>query len=282
MKDIKIYCHSILIGLLLILLQTGASHAYYVDWTAIRYQTHEESGTINKLSFDVRTDGGDWITDRNIVTGVTLRDPSNNIVSIGTVEFSSYDYLPAGFDKGTSSWLYNSNMPLTDFSAPINQDLVIGVYTLEVTTNNGQTLTKNINFEFKLKLPYISSRSFQIHQDSSGNLFWTWEIPQKLLSLAGSYDLVVKAGIGVYTNTHTPGDTYTLFWPNIPVEMGHLYVPNSVFQQIINGKDKISFSFQVRTTNNNARGYSKRIEINDLTNPISVLPKKNVVVVPLN
>ena len=72
------------------------------------------------------------------------------------------------------------------------------------------------HFDFLLDLPIIPSRTFQIQTDSSGNLFWTWDIPEQLLTLAKTYDLQYKAGVGAMVN----GQNVALYWPNVPVEMG--------------------------------------------------------------
>lgn len=77
------------------------------------------------------------------------------------------------------------------------------------------------------------------------------------------------------------GQTVALYWPNIPVEMGSSFAPSSIYQDLVRRADEIHFRVQVRTSNNNARAYSNKIEVKDLSSPVSVIPKKSVVVVPL-
>jgi hypothetical protein len=143
---------------------------------------------------------------------------------------------------------------------------------------NGQLLTGLIAFDFLLDLPIISSRTFQIQTDSAGNLFWTWDIPEQLLTLAKTYDLQIRAGVVAIVG----GQTVALYWPNVPVEMGSSFAPSSIYQNLVSRSDEIHFSFQVRSSNNMARAYSNTIVVQDLSSPVSVTPKKNVVVVPLN
>jgi hypothetical protein len=68
------------------------------------------------------------------------------------------------------------------------------------------------------------------------------------------------------------GQNVALYWPNVPVEMGFSFTPSSIFQELVNMSDEIHFWFQVRTSNNNARAYSKTIVVQDLSSPISVTP----------
>ena len=168
------------------------------------------------------------------------------------------------------------HMQISDFNADILDPLVIGNYTLEVTMDSGPSLIGQIDFDFLLDLPIISSRTFQIHTDSAGNLYWTWDIPEELLTLAKTYDLQIRAGVGAMVS----GEIVALYWPNVPVEMGSSFAPSSIYQDLVSRADVIRFWFQVRTSNNNARAYSKRIDVQDLSSPVSITPKKNVVVIP--
>ena len=190
-------------------------------------------------------------------------------VNLSTLNFDPlFDFYGAGFDLGSSAWVYYTPMQISEFRADILDPLVIGNYTLEVSMDSGPPLTGQIAFDFLLDLPIISSRTFQIHTDSAGNLYWTWDIPEQLLTLAKTYDLQIRAGVGSMVN----GQNVALYWPNVPVEMGSSFAPSSIYQDLVSRSDEIHFWFQVRTSNSNARAYSKTIVVQDLSSPVSVAP----------
>jgi hypothetical protein len=188
-----------------------------------------------------------------------------------------WDHYGSGYIPANSEWVYNTPTQYSEFITDFTDPLITGVYALEVSMDNGQTLTDSISFPFLLTLPIISSRTFQIHTDLAGNLFWTWEIPEKLLELAKTYDLQMRAGVGAWVS----GKNVALYWPNVPVEMGSSFVPSSIYQNLVSVADEIGFHLQVRTSNSIARAYSNRIVVQDLSSPVSIFPKKRVVVIPL-
>ena len=252
--------------------------AYQLEWHVIQHRVYESGGSLNRLAFDIIDDSGNYVSSANVVTGVVLKAPNGSAVNLSTLNFDPlFDYYGARFDLGSSAWVYYTPMELSEFRTNILDPLVIGNYTLEVSMENEELLTGVIAFDFLLDLPIISSRTFQIHTDSAGNLYWTWDIPEQLLTLSKTYDLQIRAGVAAMVN----GQNVALYWPNVPVEMGSSFAPIPIYQDLVSRSDEIRFWFQVRSSNNNARAYSNTIVVKDLSSPVSVTPKKNVVVVPL-
>ena len=101
---------------------------------------------------------------------------------------------------------------------------------------------------------------------------------KKLLTLAKSFDLRVRPGIAAMSG----GELVALYFPSLPVEVGYSITPVNIFQDLVNQADELRFSFQVRTTNNNARSYPKRIIISNPSSTVSIVPKKTAVVIPFN
>ena len=268
----------ILFALFYLLIYAGTVVAYELDWYVIQHRVHESQQLSNRLAFEIQDDSGNYVNSKSVVTAVVLKYPNGSTVTLGELLFEYYQYIGARFFPDSSQWNFYSPEMLSDFFADIESPLVIGTYTLEVTMENGQILTKPIHFDFLLDLPVISSRSFQIHTDSTGNVHWTWRIPEQLLSLAKTYDLQVRAGVDAKFN----GETVALYWPNLPIEVGYSIVPSYIYQDLVNQADEIRFTFQVRTSNNNARAYSKTIIISNPSSTVSVVPKKTAVVIPLN
>lgn len=135
---------------------------------------YESGSPLNRYAFEITDDFGNYVSSKSVVTGAVLKDPSENPVNISSLEFEPlYDYYGSRFDLGSSAWIYYTPIPISDFGATILGSLVIGTYTLEVSMENGQTLTQEIDFDFLLDLPIVSSRTYQIHTDSTGNLHCT-------------------------------------------------------------------------------------------------------------
>jgi hypothetical protein len=280
MKKSRIALCVSFVALAIVFIQARTSQAYQLDWKVIQHRVYESGDSLNRLAFEIKDDSGNYVSSADVVTDVVLKDPSGNPVTLSTLGFDPlYDFYGSRFDLASSSWIYYtpSPLPISDFGAEIIDPLVIGTYTLEVTMDNWQILTGTIDFDFLLDLPVISARTFQIHTDSAGNLHWTWDIPKQLLTLAKTYDIQIRAGVAAMLN----GELIAMYWPNVPVEMGSSFTPRSIVQDLLNGADEIIFAFQVRTSNNNARSYSNRIHVNDLSSPVSITPKKNAVVIPL-
>ena len=272
--------------LVLMLIQTGTSAAYQLGWKNIRHQVEESGDSFNRLAFEVWDDSGNYVDSASVVTDVILRpplpngdpDPSGTPVNLTAINFEPLlDYYGSRFNTITSAWEYNTPIQISEFNANILDPMVIGTYTLEVSTDTGPTLIEQIDFEFLLDLPVISSRTFQIQTDSTGNLFWTWDVSEELITLAKTYDLQIRAGVAALVS----GELVALYWPNVPIEMGHSFTPSSIYQDLVSRADVIRFGFQVRTSNNNARAYSKRIDVQDPSSQVSIFPKKSTVVVPL-
>jgi hypothetical protein len=269
MKRIRTTLFITFVAMTLILIQAGTSAAYQLDWKSIQHRVYESGGSLNRLIFDILDDSGNYVSSADVVTDVVLKDPNGSPVNLSTLIFDPlFDFYGARFDLGSSAWVYNTPFQISDFYANILDPLVIGNYTLEVSMDNGPPLTGQIAFDFLLDLPVISSRTFQIHTDSAGNLYWTWDIPEQLLTLAKTYDLQIRAGVSAMVN----GQEVALYWPNIPVEMGSSFAPSSIYQDLVSRADEIFFSLQVRTSNNYARAYSKTIVVQDLSSPVSVTP----------
>ncbi len=272
--------------LALTLFQTGISAGYQLGWTSIQHRVTESGATINRLAFEILDDSGNYVDSAGVVTNAILRPPQPNgdpdpggiPVNLTTLNFSPlFDFYGSRFNTTNSAWEYSTPIQISDFNANILDPLIIGTYILEVTMDSGPTLIEQIEFGFLLDLPVISSRTFQIHTDSAGNLHWSWDVPKDLLALAQTYDLQIRAGVGAIDN----GVLVALYWPNVPVEMCSSFAPSTIYQDLISRSDQIEFYFQVRTSNNFARAYSNTIVVKDISSPVSIFPKMGTVVIPL-
>lgn len=271
---------------LLIAINARVAAAYELDWVSIQHRVYDYKPGFNHLAFNLKDGSGNYVSDANSVDNVILRyplpngdpDPNGTPVQLGTLEFEPLlDFITARFDTANAEWIYDPSYPLSEFGAEFQGTLVTGNYTLEVTTDDMVTHTKTINFEEIINLPAISYRTFQIHSDLDGNIHWTWDIPKELLELAATYNLSFRTGVAAFDN-----DVLTaLVWPNIPIHKGSCFIPASTYNFLKSKGDLVTFGCQVRTNNSQARSSTKSIQITDLISPVSIIPQKSVVVVPL-
>jgi len=266
-------------------IQANTSTAYTLDWVAVQYRVHESGNQINRLAIEIKDDAGNYVTSASAVTSYTLTDPNGKVVNLSNKRFDPlFDYYPAHLSQnqtGGLDWVYPPGFQISEFYADILDPILTGQYTIQVVMENAQVLQQTINVLYIVDIPPISSRSYQIQSDSDGNVYWTWSIPVELLTLAENhpeYDLQYRAGVAVYNN----GQFVALFWPNIPIQMGSSFIPAATYQELLGKGDEIRFTLQVRTRNNNSRAYSNSIPVQDLLAPLSIIPKKSVVVLPMN
>jgi hypothetical protein len=278
MKRMEITLFITFVALALVLILAGTSAAYQLIDASIRFRVYESGSPLNQLYLDITDDSGNYVSSKSVVTDVVLKNPSGTTVSLSTLNFDPlYDFCGASYDPVNSAWEYNTPVQISAFYAYILDPLVIGNYSVEVSMENGENLTDTINFGFLLSLPFISSRTFQIHTDSDNNLYWTWDIPEQLLILANTYNISIRAGVSAVDN----GQLVALYWPTIPVQMGSSFVPSSIYQDFVSRADEIGFFVQARTAPSISRSSSNTIVVKDLSSPVSVIPKKSGVVIPL-
>jgi hypothetical protein len=190
-----------------------------------------------------------------------------------------YDFLAGDFNIGNGCfgfWDPNDAWVINDYYGIVLEPLIPGEYELELKTNDGQTHMATYTFMQKIELPYVKSRSFQIHPDAAGNLYFSWDIPKQLLQITQTTTLSYRTYLMAYTD-----DTFeALLYPNIPIHMNSVFIPSHIVQWIAGKGNKFVFLVQVRTNVNNNRSYSKGVAVSDLST--TVTKKKQVVVVPMN
>ena len=247
----------------------SGSYAYQLapGSAQVRYYKYEDGNTKNKLRFVVLDDQGDLINDGAIVTDVELYDPNQKLVDLETVTFTPpYEFLPGRFEFDTNQFLYFPSEPDSAFGANILDPLIVGTYKLVVTTVEGKLPAEEITYNQKIELPFVSYRSFQIHPDPSGNIYWTWAISEELLDMADSTS--VAAMFWAYNND----EPEFLLWVRLPTYMGFVFIPNDVVQQIPSGASTYYYQIWVYGPNGRNRAMSEKLIVND---PLTTVPKND-------
>ena len=258
----------------------NAAAGYIISSGRIQHRVFEDSREYNQLYLEVKDELGDYISDGNIVTNVRLFDPNNDLVDMTPITFQPpYEITLGRFNLESGQWEFDPAFVVSAFTAEINDPLIIGTYSVEVTTEEGQLPVKECNFNQQIdNFPYVSFRSFQIHHDSLGNVHFNWDIGEKIITLAGGYQTTFKAWVkACYDQDRT--NCFSNLWINVPTHMGTLYIPNTLVQQLQNSGNTFVFTVVFETSPNNYRSFSSGITVSDLLS--TVYRKKQVAVVPM-
>jgi hypothetical protein len=207
---------------------------------------------------------------------VELYDPTDKKVSLSeTTFYPDYEYMRGSFDPTSGGWNYNSTVVYNEFQADILEPLVPGEYELRFRCADQLTYTATQTFNQIVSLPLISNKSYQVQPDSDGNVYFSWDVPESILQLAESYDLIYRPGVVAYE-----GERVTAFFlPSAPIQVNMLFIPSSVIQWLAGKGSTFTFGVGVRTSDHQNRSHQIPLTVNDMLT--TVAKKKQVVVVPM-
>jgi hypothetical protein len=182
----------------------AAAADYRIDWLNVTNRIYaDHRGKVNRLQFAVTDAQGNYILGTNgefvDFNSVELYDPTDKKVSLSeTTFYPDYEYMRGSFDPTSGGWNYNSTVVYNEFQADILEPLVPGEYELRFRCADQLTYTATQTFNQIVSLPLISNKSYQVQPDSDGNVYFSWDIPESILQLAESYDLVYRPGVVAY------------------------------------------------------------------------------------
>ena len=232
-----------------------------VAWMYVQHRDYEDGRSLNRLSFGLTDENGQYLRNDDSVTDVKLYDPNGKTVNLPPHNFDSDEEMYGSYDGKNSQWHYGDDWRFGSwFSANFSVSLIPGIYRLKVTTDAGQVAERTFEFSKIVKLPIFSSNSIQLHPDSFANVIWTWTIPEDLGRLAFNHKTRARATIDIYKNQQI------VAWVSItvPSHMGYVFIPHDVVQKIISKGDRFGLRIQLETRDNGSRTYSKPLFINDL------------------
>lgn len=243
----------------------------------IQYRVYESGKRVYGLYLYLVDDSG-WVTEESAVTKIELFDSKGASVGLSPISFSIFNnYIRGDFDVNSATWIYNNTSSnFGTWAADILTPLTTDIYTVKVTTDDMVVHTIYADFN-KFEPPAISSKTFQINSDSDGNIYWMWDIPQKLLDLGKSKDIVIRAGIQSYLNNKATG----LIFVEQPIYMGFCFIPYTQLQFLLSLGSEIGFFINIRTEPQYIRYYSNEISVKDFSALLEIAPKKSTVVIPL-
>jgi len=228
---------------------------YEISWQFVQHRDYADGSERNQLSFGiVDSDSGKELSDKSLMLGVILKDPNNEAVTLTYRPDPAYEYLGGSYDGWTNEWNYEEPYTAADFSYTITEELIPGTYQLEVQMV-GQTINGSYEFVTQTDMPNVNSDSFMIRKDASGNMMWTWDIPQ--YQNATNQATHARANVSVYNQNSIVGSVNIV----VPTNMGYLFVPADVVTGAESMGDEFRFNVLIRHTNNNNRGYSNTVSV---------------------
>ena len=241
----------------------GSVLAAEIAWLYLQHREYGSGAGLNRLSFGLVDEKANYVTD-SVVNSIQLTDPSGNPVELAPVKFGSVDEIYGNYDAKNSQWYFDPNWRYDSwFSVDIKAPLVGGSYILSVTTADGRKSERDYVFNRQVELPIIQADSIVLRADASGNLIWTWRIPDQLGRLSLNHPMRARASIDIYSDERYAG----YFSVIIPVHVGFVFVPRDVVHKINQKGNRFEVMISLETRDKNNRTYSKIRTVNQKLPP---------------
>jgi hypothetical protein len=255
---------SIAVVLYISLLFIGNSLATEIAWMNVQHREYANGKDVNRLNFGLVDQELNYVTSRTAVKDIQLIDPMGKPVKLSPVEFGSVDEIYGNYDAKNSQWYFDKTWQFDSwFKANIEAPLVAGSYILTVTSAEGKKTERAYTFNQEVDLPIIDSDSIKLRPDSSGNMIWTWRIPEKLGSLSLNHPMRARASIDIFNDNKYAG----YFSIIIPVHLGFVLIPNDVVKKINQKGNRFEVMISLETRDKNNRTYSKPVGFNQMLLP---------------
>jgi len=230
----------ILIVLCIFSLTAANAFAFEVAWMHVQQRHYGDGRNLNRLSFGLIDEQGNYLADDGRVAKVTLYDPSGKSVDLSPHKFGFLEEIAGFFDPKNSRWRYSPDWRFDSwFSSDILEPLLSGVYRLKVATTDGKTTQRTYKFNRRIRLPMVDSRTNQLRWDRHGNLIWTWDIPSAAIDIYRSDQNVAYLSV------------------TIPSQMGFVFIPHEIVQKLNQKGDRFEFKIKLETRDKNNRTYPK-------------------------
>jgi hypothetical protein len=245
-----------LIMIVFCIISLTATNAFAVDvaWMYVQQRHYGDGRNINRLSFGLTNDLGNYLSDDGDVAKIALYGPSGKAVELSSHKFGSVEEITGFFDYRNSQWRYSPDWRFDSwFSIDILEALKPGKYRLEVSTADGKTTERTYKFNKSIVLPIIDPHTVQIRWDQQDNLIWTWDIPLDLGHLSLNSRTQAKAAIDIYRKNKNVAYLSVL----IPSQMGFAFIPHHIVQKLNQKGDRFEFEVRLETRDKNNRTHPK-------------------------
>lgn len=243
------------------LLFIGNSLAAEIAWMHVQHREYGDGKRVNRLSFGLVDDEINYVTSKTAVRDIQLIDPMGKPVKLSPLEFGSVDEIFGNYDAKNSQWYFDKTWQFDSwFKANIEAPLVAGSYILSVTSAEGKKTERAYTFNEQVDLPIINADSIKLRSDSSGNMIWTWSIPEKLGSLSLNHRTRARASIDIFKDHNYSG----YFSIIIPAHLSFVAIPQNVVQRINQKGNRFEVMISLETRDKNNRTYSSPKDFNHM------------------
>ncbi len=243
---------------------TAVDKPYSVEWWHLQHRIYEDGRDFNVSHFAIK-DLNDSYVLNNVIQNIELFDPDGNSVKLSndTGFGGKYKSLFGKYNSDLGQWKYDETFTQESYyRVAFDESLKIGTYHMKLTDINGKVYDSyKYNNSPVMNLPIIPSSSVYAYKNEAGNFHCSWVVPE---NIASDLSTSVSAWVIAMTDGIDMGEGE--IYVKIPTHMGHLFIPNSVFQKLDTVGNSFKIGLHLRTNDGSNRAYSNSI-LFDATKP---------------
>jgi len=99
----------------------------------------------------------------------------------------------------------------------------------------------------------VDRQTMRVQRDATGNLIWTWDVPENMGILALQTKTQARAAIDIFKKDQN----VAYFSIILPSHMGYVFIPDEVVQLINEKGDRFELRVSLETRDKNNRTYSQ-------------------------
>ncbi len=229
---------------------------YSVNWFNVGTRSYEEGNDYHRLDFELTDENGNYPAT-NILESINLIGPGGNTIELTDLIFT--EPYPNGYDSGyngyTGTWYFSGYDYLpSGYKANLPNNLVSGIYTIEIADIYGNSYSATDEFSGKKRLPIIHSASIKIRYDNNGNLLVRWAGVSPNLPYLVDPDL--ETGIRVCI-----GSDDSWWQMSVPAHMSSAFIPKYILDEIRSIGSGHWLKIQYRDNDSDNRTYSSAVSL---------------------
>jgi hypothetical protein len=248
-----------------LLISADVFAAYSIDVFEAQQMKYENGSITYRFIVEIFDEEGKYIDDNSFISETVITDPLGKQIPIRDERFSVYDYNLCEKSPDTGEYFLTSTIKRSTIKYYVNEReivyeplLVNGPYKIQITTNDGQRLEKTCDYHGSAEsLMAISSETFEMRLNESGDLVWTWVFPV----LRPAETLKITPTIEFFD-----GDRSTGFCSiSVSNNANSVRIPANSVATLQERSNRFGFFIMVTDTNLNTRMYSDWYFVDDLS-----------------
>jgi hypothetical protein len=230
------------------------AEATTIDFVGVQYRQYDGGAVQNRFSFGGSPEG----YPLDLSTFQYSIDPSGANLAIGGNPLSYTDLRFLNFQTingsyaGNNTWTYDSSWETLHYYFANVDALPIGTYFVSVKDTQGNQLGAFDVYNGMTNLPIIDSSKLKYEFDASGNLYFSWAIPEGVPN--NTYFVAYVDGI-LADNTFV--SEITVRNPNY---LDRVYFPKSILDGL-GPVDYLNLSVNLRTDDQDTRSWSQSLRV---------------------